>query len=79
MLDPKKNYQPRLLYNKLKELICERWMTKLAGKSGGDGAVSLRGFHGDYEVAVKIGEKTLKGTFTVKAGEGNQWKVKVVE
>ncbi len=77
LLDPKKEYEPRPLYNKLKELIRERWMTKFSGKSAGDGTVGFRGFHGDYEVIVKQGDKTLKGTFSVKAEGGNPVKVVV--
>lgn len=47
------NFNPKPNFYRLKELIKTKWMTNLNARSGVDGAVSFRGFHGDYEVTVK--------------------------
>ena len=47
--------QPTAAYTKLKELITERWRTKVADKTMADGSLNFRGFHGNYEVADTAG------------------------
>jgi hypothetical protein len=80
LLDREKNDEPRPLYFKLKELIRDRWMTRLNGNVKSDGAVAFRGFHGDYEITVKTpAGKVLKGTFTVKPESPNTLQLKLSE
>ena len=67
----------RLTFNKLKELITQRWRTNLNGRSS-DGSVAFRGFHGDYEVEVTLpGGKTTKAQFSIKPEDGNQYRLKL--
>jgi hypothetical protein len=73
LVDPEKGDEPRPVYYKLKELITERWRTRLAGKVQSDGVVAFRGFGGDYEITVKTPDgRTLKGTFSVKEQAENK-------
>jgi hypothetical protein len=77
LLDPENNLSPRPTFNILKELITKRWKTNLNGHSG-DGTIAFRGFHGDYEVEVNLPNgKTAKAKFSIKPGEGNQYRLKV--
>ena len=80
MLDPTHDDAPRPLYYRLKELIRNRWMTRLNGELGSDGVVAFRGFHGDYEITVRTPSgKLLKGKFSIVPDSGNQQQVKLVE
>jgi endo-1,4-beta-xylanase len=77
LLDPENGYAPRPTFNKLKELITQRWRTNLNGRSS-DGSVAFRGFHGDYEVEVTLpGGKTTKAQFSIKPEDGNQYRLKL--
>lgn len=42
-LSPKKSYET------LRELVCEKWRTKLSSESDADGLLRFRGFKGDYK------------------------------
>jgi endo-1,4-beta-xylanase len=76
LLDDQLNPKPN--FDVLKELITKRWRTNLSGRSGFDGSIAFRGFHGDYEVEVTLpGGKTAKATFTVKPEAGNQYRLKL--
>jgi GH35 family endo-1,4-beta-xylanase len=80
LLDPANNDAPRPLYYRLKELIRDRWMTRLSGEVRSDGVVAFRGFHGDYEIAVRTPSgKLLKGKFSIEPDSKNQRQVKLVE
>lgn len=80
LLDPNNNDAPRPLYLKLKELIHDRWMTRISDTLARDGAVAFRGFHGDYEITVRIPSgKVLKGTFSVQPDSENKLQLKLIE
>ena len=80
LLDPDNGDAPRPLYNRLKKLIRENWMTRLDGKIAGDGVLAFRGFHGDYEISVKTpAGKTLRGTFSIKSDSANAIQLKLLE
>ncbi len=58
-----KNLDPKPVYNQLKQLIKEKWMTKGLGlKTDKEGVTKLRGFYGIYEVVIVLpnGEKLYK-------------------
>jgi hypothetical protein len=79
LLNPDNNFEPRPLYYKLKELIHQRWTTKLAGPCS-DQPLAFRGFYGEYEAVVHTpAGKTLRGTFTLKEGNTAPIKVKLTE
>jgi hypothetical protein len=80
MLDTDADATPRPLYNRLKTLIRDKWMTRLSGQVGGDASVDFRGFHGDYEIAVRTPDgRNLKGRFTVTPGGTNNLELKLTE
>jgi endo-1,4-beta-xylanase len=57
---------PKPAYEQLMKLIHETWTTKLALRTGDDGAVRFRGFYGTYEVRAKRGAEawaTTRATF----------------
>jgi hypothetical protein len=81
LLDPANGDAPRPVYNRLKELITERWMTKFTTDVPRGGApLTFRGFHGEYEIVVRTaGGKVLKGKFSVEPGKTNTHQLRLVE
>src|SRR5258706_4781935 len=80
LLDPNKDDAPRPLYLKLKELIRDRWMTRLSYQLSREGAVAFRGFHGDYEITVRTpAGKVLKGKFSVQPDATNNLQLRLIE
>jgi GH35 family endo-1,4-beta-xylanase len=65
-----KDYNPKPAFHTLKSLITEEWRTRLEGRSGVDGAIRFRGFHGDYELAVTSPRsgRPLRADFRVAGG-----------
>jgi len=51
------NYNPKLVYNTIKKLIKEEWMTPKLNQIPKDGKIDFRGFYGKYKI-----------TFTTKEG-----------
>lgn len=49
----RKDMSPKPAYDRLIELIKDKWWTEIAGKTAGDGMVEFRGFCGKYTIAVK--------------------------
>ena len=58
-------------FEKLRELIKERWHTECTCLTDGDGAVSVRGFYGSYELSTDICEKDIKAVFNISKNEDN--------
>lgn len=75
LLDEK--YQPTPAFNRLKHLIKDEWMTHLPpGRTTSDGAVSFRGFHGDYQITVTLPSgKTATGTFSILPDGSNHYRL----
>ena len=46
------NYKPKPVYNTLKKLIKEEWMTPKSSQSLNDGSVKFRGFYGNYKISI---------------------------
>ncbi|MCX7044615.1 MAG: endo-1,4-beta-xylanase [Candidatus Sumerlaeota bacterium] len=71
-----RNFDPKPVYHRLKKLITETWRTNQSGEIGADGAVALRGFHGDYEVTIKLklGE-AYKARFTLRPDSPNAMRI----
>ena len=65
----RKDMTPKPMYHELKKLIKGKWWTQTSKKVSSDGTVQFRGFLGDYDVAVKDGDRILKGTFRLDTGE----------
>jgi GH35 family endo-1,4-beta-xylanase len=66
----RKDLSPKPVYNSLMKLIHEDWRTKAQGRTDGEGQFAFRGFAGQYEVTVKVGEKTAKGRLDLHGGSG---------
>jgi GH35 family endo-1,4-beta-xylanase len=71
------DYNPKPAFHALKDLIHNKWKTRASGKLGLEGAASFRGFHGDYEITLKLpsGEQA-RGSFSVSAASPNQIKLR---
>ena len=59
---------PKPAYNKIKELITERWHTEVELTTDGDGYVSFRGFFGEYELTLDSAVKS----FTLSSKSNNE-------
>jgi len=75
LLDEK--FQPKPAFNTLKELIHNKWKTRASGKLGLEGVAAFRGFHGDYEITLKLpsGEE-VRGKFSVSPASPNPIKLR---
>lgn len=62
-----RDFNPKPAYKALDQLINHDWKTNLEIKSGADGNVNFRGFHGRYEIQVTADGKTKKFEMTVGA------------
>lgn len=71
-------YQRRPNYHALEKLIRQEWMTRYAGRLPLDGTVSLRGFHGTYDVEVDLPDgKTARGEISLAAGGAKHLRMKL--
>jgi GH35 family endo-1,4-beta-xylanase len=64
------NNIPKIAADSLYHLIHEEWMTDIRDKTNGEGILAFRGFYGDYEVVVTIGD--LSRIFYVPALKSNE-------
>jgi GH35 family endo-1,4-beta-xylanase len=65
-----KDYNPKPAFHALRDLITKEWRTRLRGRTGAEGAIRFRGFHGDYElvlVSPRSG-RALRREFSVEEG-----------
>jgi len=67
------NWQPKKVWNMLKNLIHQEWHTAEAGMSSGSGTFSFHGFYGKYDVTVEIGGETFNYTAYLHKGQVNDW------
>ena len=56
---------PKPAYITLENLINKKWHTELDLVSNGEGRVDFRGFYGEYEIEIALGERTIKKSFTL--------------
>lgn len=71
------NYKPKPVFYRLKALIREKWMTNIPSTPLEEGHIAFRGFHGDYELTVKLPDgKTAKTTFSILPGAPNKYQLK---
>ena len=50
---------PKPAYNKIKELVKERWHTEGSTLTNENGSAAFRGFYGDYEIEITANGKTI--------------------
>lgn len=60
---------PKPVYEELKKLIHQEWMTRTAGASNAAGQFSFRGFRGQYQVSVDVNGATLRKPFELRQGD----------
>ena len=68
---------PKPAYYKICELFNERWRTALEIKSNEYGNASFRGFYGEYEITVTLGDKSICKTINVKKNADNKFEVQL--
>jgi GH35 family endo-1,4-beta-xylanase len=68
------NYNPKPVYNRLRQLIKNEWMTNTSGSLNKDGLFSFRGFHGTYQIILKTSDNQVH-TFNIHLSkdEKNEW------
>lgn len=69
--------KPKSAYKALDRLINTEWKTSTSVPADAQGHAAIRGFHGQYEVTVTVGRKTVTRTFTLKKGDLNKWTIKL--
>lgn len=67
LLDSAMNPKPS--YKVLDQLINHEWKTEITLKTGANGKVNFRGFHGKYLIRVKKGNKTKNFRFQLQSGK----------
>jgi len=60
-----KDFKPKPVYNRLKELIKGKWWTQTTASIGNDGQARFRGFLGEYRVTLDSGADARAGEFTL--------------
>ena len=68
---------PKPVYQALKRLIHDQWKTVARGKTGANGAFSLRGYHGTYAVTAGAGPGRAETQRRLRKGQPNRWVVKL--
>jgi endo-1,4-beta-xylanase len=57
---------PKPAYQKLKQMIKNKWWTRTTAKVGENGKVSFRGFYGQYQLTVTTEKGEITGTFLLE-------------
>lgn len=57
---------PKPAYDELMRLIKGEWWTQLEGSTDRDGALTFRGFYGDYHIVVQKGKTTAEADFQLR-------------
>jgi hypothetical protein len=65
----RRDLSPKPSYERLRQLVRERWWTRTVVPCGADGAVEFRGFLGDYRVGLAA-DGAAAGRFTLAADGG---------
>ncbi|MBM3859054.1 MAG: glycoside hydrolase family 10 [Verrucomicrobia bacterium] len=65
--------RPKPAYKALDQLINKDWKTSTSAQTDAQGRVTIRGFHGQYEVTVN----SVKRAFQLKKGDANKWVIKL--
>jgi GH35 family endo-1,4-beta-xylanase len=66
--------RPKPVYERLRHLIREEWTTRIEARTDDEGAVSFRGFFGDYDLAVEApGGRVRRLPIAVRSHEENRW------
>jgi endo-1,4-beta-xylanase len=66
--------RPKPVYERLRHLIREEWTTRFDSKTDASGALSFRGFFGDYDLVVEPPRgRVQRFPISVRSNEDNRW------
>jgi GH35 family endo-1,4-beta-xylanase len=69
-----KDYEPKPVYTRLKDLIHQQWQTNLTARTDEKGQVTFRGFYGSYDITVTADHREPhKYQIALKKGGQSQW------
>lgn len=68
----RKDMTPKPAYDLLKGLVKDRWWTRSELTTGADGCAALRGYLGDYQLHVRVGDRQATTTGSVHRGKENR-------
>jgi len=69
--------RPKASYRVLEQLIHHEWKTSLSTRTDEHGRAAVRGFFGDYDVTVTLGNQAVQGTFSLKKNDVNRWTIRL--
>lgn len=72
----RRDFSPKAAFAALDQLINHDWKTVLEGRSATSGQLRFRGFHGDYTVTAKFGDRTVTSTFSLQKASSNDWTIR---
>jgi hypothetical protein len=73
----KADMTPKLAFYYLKDLIKTQWWTSLYRTTNSAGSASFSGFAGEYEVAVRIDDQTVKTETATLVTTGSNWVISI--
>ena len=68
---------PKPAYLKIKELLFERWHTEAELETNKDGLADFRGFYGNYDVEISVGNQTYIKEISLKKKGDNQFEITI--
>lgn len=68
---------PKPSYYRIKDLIENKWHTEKTLVSSGDGQADFRGFYGEYDVTVAVGDKTVNKKINLSKKGKNEFTIEV--
>jgi GH35 family endo-1,4-beta-xylanase len=75
-----KEYEPKMVYNRLRKLVHEEWKTRTKTRTDEKGALTFRGFFGKYVTTLKTKDGKMKSFDEVlRKDRENRWVFTVVE
>jgi endo-1,4-beta-xylanase len=70
---PTSSHTPTVVYERVRKLLREEWMTRETLRSDADGRVRFRGFLGDYQLRYRIAaDMPAATTFTLSSDTSGQ-------
>ncbi len=73
-----RDYEPKPVYNRLMNLIHDKWHTQETVSTDSSGCARFRGFYGTYELTVKTARgKTYSFDTNLATGKTNTWRLRL--
>ena len=66
---------PKPAYQALKRLITQTWHTEKELTTAADGRAAFRGFYGQYELEIAVGERRMHQTATLSSKQDNEIRI----